>query len=170
MLGCKITKGISASCDTNVAGVKRIWLANYTDKQTFQTATGSCEVETIDLDGQEWLEIAVEDQSASAVAEMAVGSSNDSKYINHIVSGQISRLNCDLLGDFKNYLLGTVIAAVETNNKEVYIFGADNGMVATTFSFGTGTANGDASGINFQFEGAQSNAPLKASLGLIVGA
>ena len=47
------------------------------------------------------------------------------------------------------------------SNGKRYVFGADNGLAATTFEYTTGTAEGDASGVAFVLEGAQKNAPLK---------
>ena len=69
-------------------------------------------------------------------------------------------IDCDMLGDYKNWLLGRVIFAVLTKNGQILLLGVDNGLVSTTFDFNTGTAEGDAQGINFVFEGAQRNAPL----------
>ena len=159
-LNCKISTPISAACETNVSGVLKVWFANWDEAHTF-TASEGCAIDTIDLGSEKFYPIAVVDNTASATADLTVGSSNDSKYINHTVSGTIAKLDCGLLGDYKNFLLGTVVIAVLTKNREVFIFGADNGLTATTFAYATGAAEGDANGVSFVFEGAQPNAPLK---------
>jgi hypothetical protein len=79
----------------------------------------------------------------------------------HSVSGQINSVTCDLLGDeFKNLALGAFIIAVLNKNGTVLLYGVDNGLTASTFEYTTGTADADAVGINFVFDGLQYNAPL----------
>lgn len=160
MLNCKISKGVQPICDTNVAGIKKVWVANWDEGHTFTSSDG-CLIDTIDLGTEKFYELAIEDQTGYFTADLTVGSSSDSKAINHTVGFNISRLDCDMLEDWKNYLLSTVIVAVLTNNREVYIIGADNGLTATTFNFASGTANGDTTGINAVYEGLQPNPILK---------
>ena len=69
-------------------------------------------------------------------------------------------LDCDLISDWKNYLLGRVIVAVLTKNGQVFIYGVDNGMSATNFDYATGTAETDAQGITYLWEGVQRNTPM----------
>jgi hypothetical protein len=40
------------------------------------------------------------------------------------------------------------------------LYGADNGLSASTFEYTTGTADQDAVGINFVFDGLQYHSPL----------
>jgi hypothetical protein len=79
----------------------------------------------------------------------------------HSVGGTIQRLDCDLLSEYSNFFLGKFIVLVETKNRDVYAFGVPNGLTASTFEYTSGTADGDATGVSFVFEGAQPEAPLK---------
>lgn len=157
MLSCKISKGISGVCETSLAGVVKIAFANYDDAYKF-TASEGCEVDTIDLGTEKFYEVACADSSVSATADLVVGTNN--KYINHTVSGVFPKLDCDLLSEFKNWILGRVIVAVLTKDKQVLVFGADNGLTASTFGYSTGAADSDATGISFTFEGSQINEPI----------
>ena len=159
-LNCKISHGIAPICETKVSGIKKLWVANWDESHTF-TSSDDCEVDTIDMGTEKFYALAIEDQTGYFTADLTVGSSNDSKAINHTVGFNINHISCDFMSDWKNFLLGTVIFAVLDNNRNVWIVGADNGVTSTTFNYASGTANGDASGVNAVFEGLQPNFLLK---------
>lgn len=162
MLNCKISHPISGACDTNVSGVRRVAFANYSENYKFTASADGCEIDTIDLgEGEKVYEVNIMDNTGVATATLTVGANNDSKYFQHSVGGTIAKLDCELLNDYKNWALAHLIAFVQTKNGDVFVFGADNGLAATTFEYTTGTAEGDATGVAFVLEGAQKNAPLK---------
>ena len=160
MLNCKITKSNNAACETSVSGVLRMWVANYSSDYTFTSSGHDCEIDTIDLGTEHFMEVFFADGSAYANANLNAGANADAKSIMHQVGGVLNFIDCDLLGDYKNWLLGKLIFAVLTKNGQVLIFGADNGLNSTNFDYATGTADADAQGITFLFEGAQKNPPL----------
>ena len=160
MLNCKLTKGIESQCLPNVSGVLRMAIANWSEDYTFTSSSGGC-VDSIDLGQEKVYNFAILDGTGQALSTGTIGGNNASRYHQHSVSGQIGRLDCDLLGEYNNFFLGTVIVFVETKNKDVLVFGVDNGLTAETWTYDTGVAEGDTNGINFVFSGAQPNAPLK---------
>ena len=159
-LNCKITKSNNAACETSVSGVLRMWVTNYSPDYTFTSSGQGCEIDTIDLGKEHFMEVFFADGSAYANANLNAGANADAKSIMHQVGGVLNFIDCDLLGDYKNWLLGKLIFAVLTKNGQVLIFGADNGLNSTNFDYATGTADTDAQGITFLYEGAQRNAPL----------
>lgn len=161
-LNCKISKGVDASCTPNVSGVLRMAIANWSEDYKYTASQGGC-IDSFDLGGEKVYNFAIMDGTGSATSTGTVGANNDSRYHLHSVTGQISRLDCDLIGEYNNFFLGRVIVFVETKNKDVFVFGMDNGLTAETWEYTTGAAEGDANGINFVYSGAQSNAPLKVT-------
>lgn len=159
-LNCKINKGVSPICDTNVSGIQKIAFLNWDESYSFSASGSDCVIDTIDIKDEKFYSVNIMDNTGIATADLTIGSSRDSKAINHTVSGQIPNIDCDLHGDWKNYLLSTVIIAVLTKNKQVFLFGVDNGLTAETFNYSTGTAEGDATGINFMYSGLQHDQPL----------
>jgi hypothetical protein len=159
-LNCKINVPVPQTCDTNVSGVMKLAFLNWDETYTFSASGADCLVDTIDIGNEKFYHVNIQDNTGVATATLTVGNSKDSKAINHSVSGQIGTMDCNFLGDWKNYLLSTVIIAVLTKNRQVYIYGIDNGLIASTFAYSTGTAEGDATGTNFVFEGLQPNPPL----------
>lgn len=161
-LNCKFTKGIEDSCTPNVSGVLRMAIANWDESFTFTASQNApyC-IDTIDLGSEKAYNFAILDGTGNATSTGTIGGNADSRYHQHAVTGQIAHLDCDLLGDYNNFFLGRVIIFVETKNRDVYAFGVDNGLRAETWTYDTGTGEGDANGINFVFSGAQPNPPLK---------
>lgn len=160
MLNCKITKSNSNSCDTSVSGVLKMAIANWSPDYTFTASGTGCAIDTIDLDDANFYELAFADGTGYANANLSAGANNDQKAVLHQVGGILNWLDCDLISDWKNYLLGRVIVAVLTKNGQVFVYGVDNGMSATNFDYATGTAETDAQGITFLWEGVQKSTPL----------
>lgn len=161
-LNCKIVKGVEDSCTPNVSGVLRMAIANWSEDFTFTPSQGGC-VDSIDLGSEKAYKFAIMEGTGNATSTGTIGGNNDSRYHQHAVTGQIAKLDCDLVGEYNNWFLGRVIIFVETKNCDVYAFGVDNGLTAEVWTYDTGTADGDANGINFTFSGAQPNAPVKIS-------
>lgn len=170
MLNCKISKGHAQECETSVGGILKLAFANYSDSYTFTQSSGSCEVDTIDLGSEKVYEVAFLDGTGLAEVELNVGDSADLKNFTHRITATFGKLDCDLLGDYVNWSLAHVIAFVQTKNGEVFAFGVDNGLAATTFNYSTGTAGSDANGVSAVFEDIQKNAPLKIASWSVVEA
>lgn len=164
MLNCKISKKNNPRCATKVSGIKKLWIANWDEGHKFTSSDSGCTIDTIELAGSEkFIPLAVEEGTTYANATATQGSSRDSKYVMHTVGGMLPEIDCDLLSDFNNYILASVIIVALTKSGKVYIYGADNGLTAASFDFQTGTAEGDANGIAFVYDGAQLNPPLQVS-------
>lgn len=161
-LNCKISKGVNESCTPNVSGILKMAIANWDESYTFTPSQGNefC-IDTIDLGSEKAYNFAIMDGTGQATSTGTIGGNNDSRYHQHSVTGQIAKLDCDLLGDYNNFFLSKVIIFVETKNREVFAFGVDNGLRASTWTYDTGAGESDANGINFVFEGSQPNPPLK---------
>lgn len=161
MLNCKISAGVSATCETSIGGILRLAFANWDDSYTFTQSTGSCEIDTIDLGGEKAYEVDFLDGTGLAEVELNVGDSRDKKNFTHRVTLNFAKLDCNMLEQYKNWSLAHLIAFVQTKDGNVYAFGVDNGMAATTFNYTSGTAETDSSAINAVFEGVQLNEPIK---------
>lgn len=154
-LNCKITKPVMPTCDTLVQGIHLMAIANWVDGMTATASGADCLIDTIDLNGEKFFPVNVAKDSASATCDLSAGANKDAKALNHVVNGSFNTVDCDMIQDYKNYLLGTVIIAFKTRNQEVYIAGWDNGLTAETFGFATGTVEADQGGITFTYSGIQ---------------
>lgn len=161
MLNCKISAGVQTACETSIGGILRLAFANWDDSYTFTQSTGSCEIDTIDLGSEKIYEVNFLDGTGLAEVELNVGDSRDKKNFTHRVTLNFAKLDCNMLEQYKNWSLAHLIAFVQTKDGNVYVFGKDNGIAATTFNYTSGSAETDSSLINAVFEGVQLNEPLK---------
>lgn len=161
MLNCKISAGVDTSCETTIGGILKLAFANFDNTYTFTTSSGSCEVDTIDLGTEKAYEVSFLDGSGLAEVELNVGDSTDQKNFTHRITMNLAKLDCNLLEQYKNWSLAHVIAFVQQKDGGVYVYGVNTGMAATTFNYSSGSAEGDATGVNAVFEGVQLDPPLK---------
>lgn len=164
MFNCRITKPLGSEvCDTQIAGVQRIAILNYADFVGVDADCGALKIYTkadgAGTDATKFLDVVLTDNTGYANATLSTGG-NNTKAINHQVGGAVTQIDCNLLSDWKNYILSTVVIAVQTKNGDVMLYGASNGLTATNFDSATGTAATDASGLTFLFEGLQKEAPI----------
>lgn len=166
MLNCRISAGVSASCDTSIGGIMRMAFANFSDTDPITSYTNSsgstCEIDTISLlnNGHAY-EVDFLDGTGLAEVELNVGDSRDKKNFTHRITLNFAKLDCNMLEQYKNWSLAHLVAFVQTKDGNVYVFGKDTGLAATTFNYTSGTAETDSSAINAVFEGVQLNEPLK---------
>ena len=164
MLNCKISKGVESQCETSIGGILKLAFANFDKGHTFTQSTGSCEVDTISLaGGEKAYEVSFLDGTGLAEVELNVGDSTDQKNFTHRITMNLAKLDCNLLEQYKNWSLAHVIAFVMQKDGNVYVYGVDTGLAATTFNYSSGSAEGDAIGVNAVFEGIQLDAPLKVT-------
>lgn len=161
MLNCKISAGVSANCETSIGGILKLAFANFDDGYTFTQSSGGCEVDTIDLGSEKVYEVDFLDGTGLAEVELNVGDSRDKKNFTHRITLNFAKLDCNMLEQYKNWSLAHLIAFVQTKDGQVYAYGVDTGLAATTFNYTSGTAETDSSLINAVFEGVQLNEPIK---------
>lgn len=165
MLNCKISKGIPVECETTIGGILKLAFANW--DESYATAwtssdSGTCEYDTISLaSGENAYEVNFLDGTGLAEVELNVGDSTDQKNFTHRVTMNLAKLDCNLLEQYKDWSLAHLVAFVMQKDGNVYAYGVDNGIAATTFNYSSGSATSDAVGVNAVFEGVQLNAPVK---------
>lgn len=161
MLNCKISKKFTTSCETNVAGIDKIAVANWNPNYVFTSSNSGCSIDSIDLKDEKVYDMPFMDGTGYFNITGTIGANRDSKYYLHTVGFVLPNLSCENLEDLTNYFLAKVIAFVRTKNGKVYAIGVDSGISASTFEIGSGTAEGDQSGLNVVYDGAQKNPMLE---------
>ena len=171
MLNCKISSGVQSQCETSIGGILKLAFANFSTSNAFTQSTGSCEVDTISLaEGEKAYEVSFLDGTGLAEVELNVGDSTDQKNFTHRITMNLAKLDCNLLEQYKNWSLAHIVAFVQQKDGNVYVYGADTGLAATTFNYTSGAKEGDSMGVNAVFEGIQLDAPLKVKDWSVVSA
>ncbi len=160
-LSCKFQTSVNPICDTSLSGIKKMAFVNYDINHTFTASGTDCMIDTIDLGTDYAYEINVADLTGYFSFDGFIGASPDQKAFNHIVGGLIPNLNCEFLADYKNFFLGTATIFVMDKNNQVWVLGVDNGLKSgADFSYSSGTAEADAKGLTFVYQGTQPNPAL----------
>lgn len=159
MLNCKISAGVSANCETSIGGILKLAFANF-DPDIDITASTGCEADTISGIDKVY-EVDFLDGTGLAEVELNVGDSRDKKNFTHRITLNFAKLDCNMLEQYKNWSLAHLIAFVQTKDGNVYAFGKNTGLAATTFNYTSGSNETDSSLVNAVFEGVQLDAPIK---------
>ena len=171
MLNRTISSGVHSQCETSIGGISKLAFANFDTSNTFTPSTGSCELDTIALaSGEKAYEVSFLDGTGLAEVELNVGDSTDQKNFTHRITMNLAKLDCNLLEQYKNWSLAHIVAFVQQKDGNVYVYGADTGLAATTFNYSSGAKEGDSMGVNAVFEGIQLDAPLKVKDWSVVSA
>lgn len=158
---CKIKSPIKFDiCDTFVGGVAKIAFANWDKNHSYTASSGDCEIDTISLANNEKV-YEVDTYDDSVFFNVNLNDNTTFKNYTHLIEGVIGHIDCNVLNAYNDWSLGKLVAFVLTNDGEVYILGADNGLSATQFDIQSGTAKSDQGGITFHFEGVQKSTAKK---------
>lgn len=167
MASCLITKKIDKVCETQVAGLKVVAVANWSEAHTITKnnsgiVTGIT-LANIDNKSQKFYEVKGDSNASYFNCNIQQGGNSDSKAFLHQVGFIINRLSADIIAEYKYWVLGKIMVAVQDKNGEVYLLGASNGLTATNFDYQSGAGATDASGITALFEGTEPDAMLKVN-------
>lgn len=163
MANCKITSGISVSCDDlrRVGGVaKRLWVGNLEDLAS-PIPTGSNYVTNIELTTYQSLYKFESAKFSHEASYQAVKSDGGNVAINQTV---IMRLfNNDPTDDavIEDLLTSDVFVVVQTNNDEFFIYGAGAGLGLSDATGGTGRQLADSTVTTLTLTGSEKELPKR---------
>ncbi len=145
-MNCKLTQSIIRDCDYNVAGIRRLYLFNYTEQATYTTDSDGV-VSAITLPtGEKVYKMEFQDDSASFQDDLTVGSNDSHKYRVPTVTFILNKLSVDVLNKQIIYHWVHLFALIVDMNGDVTLLGSDNGLKATSDNYTSGAAAGDANG------------------------
>tara|TARA_Y100000385_G_C12970937_1_gene583985 strand:- start:40 stop:987 length:948 start_codon:yes stop_codon:yes gene_type:complete len=124
-MSCNITSGIANGCNTNIGGVKNVYLAN--------SATGT------------WYTYEMDKGTASLVETYNVNQAASILGFTQTLTIQLSKMAADKQQQIEKIAeANSMLVRVETNNGELYEFGNERGAYLVSGTTTTGIAYGDA--------------------------
>lgn len=144
-MACELTKNITREhCAYEVAGVKELYLINYSSETGALEATDGVITDvpnTIKAYKVDFMK-----DTASFTDELAEGG-NGAKYRTHTLNFVIGAEGYEAINSEVDALsLGKFVAVVVSRNNKAYILGRNNGLNATSFNYESGAADADAQG------------------------
>ena len=150
-MSCNITAGIANGCNTNIGGVKNVYLAN--------SATGT------------WYTYEMDKGTASLVETYNVNQASSILGFTQTLTIQLSKMADDKQQQIEKIAeANSMLVRVETNNGDLYEFGNERGAYLVSGTTTTGVAYGDAnqSELVIQADSKQSMTPQEF-VGTLIG-
>lgn len=147
-MSCSTIKSFTYNaCEPNLGGIKRVWLANYSDKITY-TYEGEDEkpenrkaVASFD-ESIVWYEYKMRKNVASMTSTLNT-SADGAVYVTTELALVFSKMDTEKRLAITALTLGEAIAVVEDANGKKWFLGADAPLTATAGTGETGTQKGD---------------------------
>lgn len=151
-MSCKISNNITRDCMYRVAGVKRLYLANFDVANKYeQDADGVISAITLGT-GQKVYQMEFADGTAQWTDDLTAGG-NSNKYRTHTLTFIMTEYDTNILKETQALDLGRYTAFVVDNNNKVVCLGRLNGMVASSDNYASGAAEADANGFTIVMAG-----------------
>lgn len=148
-MACSTISGITYSlCESNMGGVKAIYLANREDVSAVNTGTdasitGTCITGITMASGKTFQEFTVRKNTCSMTSTLNV-SDNGSSYISTELSIVLRKMDSAKRMAMNALILGECYAIVVDANNIAWLLGFDEAVTCTAGGGETGTAKGDA--------------------------
>lgn len=155
-----VLKGIMMDCSNSIGGIKKVWLARYSDiaQVNGKTATIGDITETeggetrvlgkgvtaISLkSGGEWFEYQFRKNTGSLTSTLNVDEANGNNYITSELSLVFSKMETKKRMEMAALAVGAVVAVVLDSNGKYWLLGFDDYVSASAGTGETGTAKED---------------------------
>lgn len=158
-MSCIQTKSIMKSCDYNIAGVERLYIANYDRKHTYTQGTDGYITDITLADSGKFYQIEFVDETAYFQDDLVV--SNGNRHRNVTLQVVVPENTIEYLDQVMALDLGKFVVVMVDKAGKCNLLGRVNGLMATTNNYASGSASGDANGWTLQLTGVQ---PEKHSL------
>ncbi len=151
-MSCLVNKGLyKSACQYILGGLNETaYLANLDEIGTYTDSTsGIVTAVNMATSGLGFYEFQLAKDTSSFLNELQI--SGENKWINQTVVLSIPRDDFEAIAVANKLGLAKVVVILKKRNGKMYIIGRYNGLEATVGTFGSGTASGDPSGLNFTF-------------------
>lgn len=141
-MACTTTlSSIGFDCNTNLAGVKAIYIAQYPEGGADVSTNASGEI--ISMDASSFYTYLPAKNTGSLTKTMTKDESTGVKYYTNEVTGNFNRMNAEKRKALAGLDGGQLIVVVEDLNGEYWYLGKDNYVTATAITGQTGTSPDD---------------------------
>lgn len=166
-MGClpQALAGIAASCDTNLAGIKKAWIGEY---ENF-TATADMTGHTITslsgaTSGVSLYAYSFAKQTGSLTSEITIDEANGVRYYTNTIALQFNKMEAKKHLEMQALAAGPLIVIVLDNNGKYWFIGYDNYVSASAETAQTGQSFGDLNGYNLTMDAMSAYLPFEIEL------
>lgn len=143
-------KGIGINCDTNLAGIKKAWIAQYDDVKVSPVLTGE-NAHTATLEAaaeatQPFFAYNFAKQTGSLTSTITIDEANGVRYYTNEITLQFNKMEASKHLEIEALAAGELVVVILDNNGKYWVVGADQYVSATEATAQSGQAYGDLNG------------------------
>lgn len=156
----KSLAGIAASCDTNLAGIKAIYLANFDDVTVTVDESGHTVSAITMADSAKFYAYHFAKQTGSLTSTITKDETNGTRYYTNVVALQFTKLEAAKHIEVEALASGQLIGIVEDNNSKKHLVGYDSYLSADEATAQTGQSFDDLNGYNLSMSAMSAYLPF----------
>ena len=155
-------QGVAYDCNSNLAGIRNIWLSYYDDATA--TINESAHTANVTLaSGVEWYKYSFARNTSSLNSTLTKDDSNGTRYYTNTLTLVFNKLDAQKHLEAMALSAEKLVALVEDNNGQVWFLGADSYVSGTAEEIGTGASADDRNGYSITIEGTSAFLPFEFS-------
>lgn len=155
--------GLAQSCETNLAGIKKVWITNYDDVTLADASGDTIKVSDITIaeGGNKFISYAFAKQTGSLTSTVTIDEANGVRYYTNEIALQFNKMEAKKHLEVEALAAGQLAVIVLDNNGKYWYVGADSYVSATEVSGQSGQSFGDLNGYNTTMSSMEAHMPYE---------
>lgn len=166
----QVLNGIAASCDTNVGGIREVYICNYTDVTSFDVDETSHIIDTITMDtDKKFKKYLFKKNTSSLTSTLNVDPANGVNFVQSDLSLVFAKQETVKRMEIAKLSLGELRVIVLDSNGKYWFLGAEEFVAATAATAETGVNRTDGNRYTITLTDYSSSYPYEVDASVIAG-
>ena len=166
----QLLNGIAASCDTNVGGIREVYICNYTDVTSFEVDATSNIIDTITMDtDKKFRKYLFKKNTSSLTSTLNVDPANGVNFVQSDLSLVFAKQETVKRMEIAKLSLGELRVIVLDSNGKYWFLGAEEFVAATAATAETGVNRTDGNRYTITLTDYSSSYPYEVDASVIAG-
>lgn len=166
----QVLNGIAASCDTNVGGIREVYICNYTDVTAFEVDETSNVIDTITMDtDKKFKKYLFKKNTSSLTSTLNVDPANGVNFVQSDLSLVFAKQETVKRMEIAKLSLGELRVIVLDSNGKYWFLGAEEFVAATAATAETGVNRTDGNRYTITLTDYSSSYPYEVDATVIAG-
>lgn len=166
----QVLNGIAASCDTNVGGIREVYICNYTDVTSYEVDETSNIIDTITMDtDKKFKKYLFKKNTSSLTSTLNVDPANGVNFVQSDLSLVFAKQETVKRMEIAKLSLGELRVIVLDSNGKYWFLGAEEFVAATAATAETGVNRTDGNRYTITLTDYSSSYPYEVDSSVIAG-
>lgn len=155
-MACDLIQGNEVLCRDSVGGVKNLYIANYTNVQSYTVSSGVCTAITM-VPGTKFFTFQLEKENATYENKLVGSVENGTTYYESTFTHTMKKLSASMKNSIKVLGQSRLVVIIEDNNSVKHVLGLVNGVDCVDVTMTSGKAFGDMNGATMNYMGKEAD-------------